>query len=1305
LEALLEKAKEHEKKYEWLQASEDYQKAFDIALDEKSIPKAAEIQEKIGFSYYMAALQAKSNVEFKKILKQSISAYKRSSELLEGVNNEIYHIKIKHANALIAYLNSRYETDPKEIKRLSYKWWTLEKEVLRFYEDSGDLLSIGKTCNDLIEYSAFTMFWALTNFSDIKEIYEDSLNLSEKAIKIFLEIGDNYELARAYCSASWYYSFSSWYLEDDSKIIELSKKCKDYSERALELANKVGDTLLIGRAYHSAWSSAYFDYTNPASTVKYGNKMLECGLVTRDNFLLGHGYTLKAWTNSVLVRFMKDPDEQKQTYKNMIELSLKAQYHYRIIQHIAGFNLTYTHYSQAISNLAAMEPDSKRRQKLLKKAIKIIEEGLALFKGWIIYSGMLHFNLGNCYRLFSATQKEVEEKRKFLVQSKFYVQKALHIIEELIPYNYPFQSTIHSSLALSQIAFGKTEFDLSKKKKIIGSVISTLEKCIFLVEKRRRILKTKWAYGIYFGRYYYRLGLALEQAYNISNEKEKLVKGIDTYKKAIEYYIKAETPIYLAESYWHSAQLFNHLGDFSESSKNYEEAANCYVIASKRIPQFEEYYGNYSMYLNAWSQIEQARYHHSLEDYKEARDYYDKAVKLLESTVAWSYLAPNYLAWAYMEEAEDFSRRESAQQAKQTFQKAFEYFSNAEEAFKQKLETIISADEKEITQKLFQATGLRQKYCTARILLEEAKLLDREGRYLQSSKNYEKAAQNISEIVDKIDVETERKELEYSAILCRAWGRMAAAEETTSTESYLAAAELFEQAKEHCYTKKASLWALGNSNFCRGLAAGVQYQTNLDLEEHAKAKSFMKIASTNYAKAGFKAASEYARATQRLFDAYAFMNQAENELNQEKRAKQYQMAENLLQIASDSFTKAKQPEKTAQVQQMLKTVREEKALAASLNQVMHAPTITSSTISFTAPSPTREVSVGLESFEHANVQANLIVDIREVKVGESFRLSVEFVNAGKEPALLTRIEDFVSPDFIVVKKPEIFRLEDNCLNMKGKQIAPLKLVEAKLVLQPSKKGVYQLKPTVHYLNERGQEKSLQLKSVEIKVEEVILADRVSTGTRELDSLLLGGIPKEHAIILTGPASDERERIIKNFLEAGTKEEQTSFYVTTETDRLENILEKSGFHLFLCNPKPKGEVPDLPNVTKLRSKTDLTNLNIALLKAYRNVEHSSNKRVCINIVSDVLIDYGVKTTRKWIAELTTDLISKGFTVLAVINPEMHAPEQTGAVLDIFDGEISITQTGDPLECKKSIIVKKLRGQDYIKNPVCLTNLKY
>ena len=290
---------------------------------------------------------------------------------------------------------------------------------------------------------------------------------------------------------------------------------------------------------------------------------------------------------------------------------------------------------------------------------------------------------------------------------------------------------------------------------------------------------------------------------------------------------------------------------------------------------------------------------------------------------------------------------------------------------------------------------------------------------------------------------------------------------------------------------------------------------------------------------------------------------------------------------------------------------------------------------------------------------------------------------------------------MVVKKPEIYRIEDNCLNMKGKQIAPLKLVEVKLVLQPSKKGEYQLKPRVHYLDELGQNKILQLKMLEIKVEEVVLSDRVSTGTQELDSLLLGGIPEGYAVALTGPPSDEREFLIKSFLEVGTREDEITFYVATEADGLETLLEKSNFHLFLCNPKPKTQVSDLPNVYKLRSKTDLTNLSISLAKAYRNIKSSSKKRICVEIVSDVLITYQAEATRRWVAEIITDFGSKGFTMLAVMNPTMHPSDQLNAVLDLFDGEISITQTEDPLECKKSIRVKKLRNQDYIKNPICLT----
>ena len=45
----------------------------------------------------------------------------------------------------------------------------------------------------------------------------------------------------------------------------------------------------------------------------------------------------------------------------------------------------------------------------------------------------------------------------------------------------------------------------------------------------------------------------------------------------------------------------------------------------------------------------------------------------------------------------------------------------------------ISPGEKEMMQRVFEASDLRLKYCQGRILMEEAKLLDREGKHIESS--------------------------------------------------------------------------------------------------------------------------------------------------------------------------------------------------------------------------------------------------------------------------------------------------------------------------------------------------------------------------------------------------------------------------------------------------------------------------------------------------------------------------------------------------------------------------------------------
>jgi len=1301
MESLIQKAKEYEKKYEWLQAAKYYLKVANLLLAKKDFEKAANLREREGFCFYRAAFQAQTRMEFNDRITKSIQAYEEEIHILEEISSSKIQVKTVHARALIFYTRSLYEIDPQKKKELLIdNWWVLEHKVLDYYEKVGDFYSIGKTCNDLIEFWIYEMLWLQRDPSKVWKQIEEMKSLVEKAIKVLSKVDADYELARAFCLATGAFSWGEWWDVSPDEIVKITKKCLTYSKKAIELSKKTGDAYLVSLAYQNAGKVATDCEKDLKQAKELHKKSLEYAIITRDNYRKGNGNFIISDSLVILARSLEDPETQKEFLNQAINHAQEASKQFDVINYSVGLGLSCWREGNALADSALIEADSKVKETLLKKSIKNMKKGESHWTNYGRLSGSGSRSLSYSLRLFSEIQDGIEEKRKLLQEALHQITKYFKYGEEIGTHQLLHRSTGYYELAQVQNDLSKVAVSNSEKIGFLNNTVDALKKSLSLIAEKRKYITRGLAVGFYYGKYNSKLGEILLKIYSITRENKTLVAAIDAYKQSSIDYENAEMPTHAATSYWYLAQLFDKTGEFQEASKNYELASRKYEVASEKISQLDNFYREHSLYMKAWSQIEQARYNHSIENYSKAKEYYEKSAKLHELSELWSYLAPNYSAWARVEEAEDFSRNEQTKMAKQTFNKALEQLSIAQESIKQKKSETNARDEKEVAQKLFEASGLRQKYCEARILMENAKLLEREGSYLQSSKKYGEAAQKISAISENTDVEAERKELIYISILCRAWEKMALAEETTSSESYLEAAELFEQAKNHCYTQKGSLWALGNSNFCRGLAAGVKYQTGLDLGEHAKAKSFMKSASTHYEKAGFKAASEYARATQRLFDAYLFMNQAESESDTEKRVKQYQLTENLLQLAANSFTKAKQPEKTSQVKQILENVKEEKQLAISFNDVLQAPTIASSTSAFSAPTSSSEVSVGLESFEHANVQANLVAGLKEVKVGESFCLSVEFVNAGREPALLMQVDNFVPSDFVVVKKPEIYRLEDTTLNMKGKQLAPLKLVEVKLTLQPSKKGKYNLNPRVQYLDELGQNKTLQLKTIEIRVEEVIMEDRVSTGTEELDSLLLGGIPKEYAVVLSAPPCDERELIVENFLKAGAKEDVT-FYVAIEANGLEDLLDKPNFYLFLCNPKPKVEVPDLPNVYKLQGKADITNLGIALTKAYRSIDKSiANKRVCVEILSDVLIKNGANTTREWISGLITDLGAKGFTILAVIDPSMHATEHANAVINLFDGEISILQSNDPLDCNKSILVKKLRNQEYIKNPICL-----
>jgi len=228
--------------------------------------------------------------------------------------------------------------------------------------------------------------------------------------------------------------------------------------------------------------------------------------------------------------------------------------------------------------------------------------------------------------------------------------------------------------------------------------------------------------------------------------------------------------------------------------------------------------------------------------------------------------------------------------------------------------------------------------------------------------------------------------------------------------------------------------------------------------------------------------------------------------------------------------------------------------------------------------------------------------------------------------------------------------------------------------------------------------------IKIEIPEVVLPGRIATGYQDLDNMLFGGIPESYAVILTSPSCDEKDLLIQRFLEAGAKEGQITFYVTTEASGVSALAEEfqKTFYLFICNPQADAMIKTLPNTFKLKGVENLTDISIALTSAFRRINTlaKSPTRACIEIVSDVLLQHKAVQTRRWLTGLIPELKSKDFTTLAVMNPRMHPPQEAQAILDLFEGEINIYEEGS----ERFLQIKKMYNQRYLESKLPLRKEK-
>jgi KaiC/GvpD/RAD55 family RecA-like ATPase len=219
-----------------------------------------------------------------------------------------------------------------------------------------------------------------------------------------------------------------------------------------------------------------------------------------------------------------------------------------------------------------------------------------------------------------------------------------------------------------------------------------------------------------------------------------------------------------------------------------------------------------------------------------------------------------------------------------------------------------------------------------------------------------------------------------------------------------------------------------------------------------------------------------------------------------------------------------------------------------------------------------------------------------------------------------------------------------------------------------------------------------------------LVPPVSTGHTDLDRLLYGGIPPNYAVVLTSPSCDERDLLVNSFLGTGAKKGEVTFHVTINASLAKALAEKfeSNLQLFICNPEAEAIIKSSPNVHTLKGVENLTDISIALTSAIRNLDASLKgpRRICLGLVSDVLLRHHAVETRRWLTALMTKLKSEDFTTLAVIDPKMHASEELHAILGLFDGEISIYEKETDKASGKYLKIKKMSNQKYLEDELPL-----
>lgn len=1065
--SLESRATEEERRWNWLDAAETYEKALRVVPDGDH-QQIGDLLERKAYAFHRAALQANTDAQFEKLVGKALENCSRAKEAYERAQGKAASGRRQRCDAMSSYLGYWLATDSAEKRRLINQAWKDTKSALVILEAAGASRDFATTFNRLAYAAAFSYDYE-DEAESRENLLRETLSYAEKSIRSLSDLDDREGLARAHAKAAGLLvaievDFATFADKDKVDLDALGHWAK-----ARELSEEAALEEIPYLVVLQSWPAACSTEDRTLFYVR-GREVAE---KAKDHFVIGGVLDGMAQRNFLMAMAADDSVQKETLSREGFETAKASRENLEAVRFVSpNFICVWTQVPEAgyYFSLATDEKDPKAKRELLYKAQQPSVEQLRLAQesGYPDIRCAAHFTLGSVLKELGKTESAIDMKRSYLDQAVEYLSKAITEDMQIHPTEYLPQGWDLLSLAEAHFEIARITTNTEKKTSILREAIKKKQEALALCEKELNAtqdnnpeISSEIAAG------YHSAGNWVRELCGISEDTSCLGVVTELLDKAVVWYSKAGLSSQSAETNWEAAQAYDMLGEYLMAAGRFDLAAEDYQNAAVHNPRLDEFYADHAIYMRAWGEIERARYHHMRQEPALAKECYEKASAMHRSSRRWSYLATNYSAWAQVEHAEGLSRNENHPEAVKTFEDAARLFQESKKSLHDQLQRMEDPTEMYSTRDLERAASTRSKYCKARVVLEEARSLDHKGDVSASAEMYGQAAGLFGKILDDLESDQDRKEVLLVATLSRAWQAMAKAEAETSPGRYDEASQLFEEARDLSSGEKTKQLMAGHSRFCKALGIGARFVDTGDVTLHAEATKHLESAADFYLKADHHRESDYSKASKLLFDGYIYIGRASRSEDQVKKAKLYMMAEKVLQASATAYDRAREPKKKDQVMKLLEKVKDDRELALSLTEVLHAPDIISVTAAYPSPTASHESATGLERFEHADIQANLVASRKQLKGDDDLELEIELVNAGRGPAQLVKLENPIPEGFALRSQPEGLRMEDDHLNLGGKRLDPMRTEVIRLSLRPTRAGQFVLRPRILYLDESG----------------------------------------------------------------------------------------------------------------------------------------------------------------------------------------------------------------------------------------------